>query len=66
MHPNETPLLFASDLLVSRADVRGSFWLTPSLEFDMLQKLYYVRKGEQLFSYTFCLLNDDLMQKLQL
>jgi len=26
------------------------------LEFDILRKLYYLRKGNQLFSHTFCLL----------
>jgi len=34
----------------------GGVWsLTPS-ELDILQKLYYLRKGDYLFSYTFYLL----------
>ena len=30
--------------------------LKPPLELDILQKLYYLRKGHLLFSHTFCLL----------
>ena len=28
----------------------------PALELDILRNLYYLRKGDQLFSHTFCLL----------
>jgi len=28
----------------------------PALELDMLQKLYYLRKGNEIFLHTFCLL----------
>ena len=34
---------------------KGRLGLTP-LEFDILRKLYCLRKGDWLFSYTFCLL----------
>jgi len=30
--------------------------LTPPLEVGILQKRYYLRKGDELFSHTFCLL----------
>ena len=34
----------------------GSLGLNSPLELDILQKLYYLRKGDYLFSHTFCLL----------
>jgi len=38
---------------------------SPPLELDMLQKLYYLRKGNQMFSQTFCLSICRLMQTPQ-
>jgi len=46
-----------STLKVSQSrDRQGGLGLNPPFEFDMLQKLYYLCKGDQLFSHTFCLL----------
>jgi len=35
---------------------QGGLGLKPPLELDFLQKLYYLRKGDSLFSHNFCLL----------
>jgi len=46
---------------------KGGFGVNPPpLELDILRKLYYLRKGDQLFSHTFCLLicrlNANIME----
>jgi len=45
---------------------QGGFWVKTSLEFDMLQKLYYLHKGDELFSHIFwlliCRLNANTME----
>jgi len=39
----------------SQGRTQGGLGLAP-LEFDILQKLYYMRKGDYLFSHKLCLL----------
>jgi len=33
---------------------QGGIGVNTLLELDILRKLYYLRKGDQLFSHTFC------------
>ena len=59
--------VFSSDILTWSADILvyiqcqwrmqgASLRLKPPLELDILQKLYYLRKGDRLFLHSFCLL----------
>ena len=51
-------------LLRTRAYVRGwGLGLNSPVELDILQKLFYLCKGDQLFSHTFCLLIFQLNAK---
>jgi len=40
---------------IARAYASGGVGVKKSLELDILQKLYYLRKGDKLFPITFCL-----------
>jgi len=43
-------------LVATKGVRKGGFGVNPPLEFDILRNLYYLRKGNYMFSHTFCLL----------
>jgi len=48
--------LYVTERPRPRAYANWGVGINPPIEFDILQKLYYMRKGDYLFSHTFCLL----------
>ena len=49
-------------VVINKVERKWGVGFEPPLEFDILQMLYYLRKGEYLFLYTFCLFIVDLTQ----